>query len=103
MMYGYGLPLYVALAMATPLAATQRVLQCVAAGLLVWLVQFAGLACSALRLVAFEAGPVGQAAAAASGLSPEWVALCYQFTYLILPAVLPAVLWVLLNRRFIEP
>ncbi|HET8900002.1 MAG TPA: exosortase H-associated membrane protein [Rhodanobacteraceae bacterium] len=103
MMYGYGLPLYVALAMATPLTFAQRVSQCVIAGLVVWLVQIAGILSSALRLVAFDAGPVGQAAIANHGLSPEVIALCYQFSYLILPAVLPAVVWVLLNRRFIEP
>lgn len=103
MMYGYGLPLFVALAMATPLSAGQRIAQSLLAMLVVWLVQVAGLVCAALRLVVFEAGNLGAAATRAAGLSPDVVAFGYQFTYLVLPAVLPAVLWILLNRRFIEP
>ena len=103
MMYGYGLPLFVALAMATPLSSGRRAAQSLLAMLVVWLVQVAGLVSAALRLVVFEAGNLGAVATRAAGLSPEMVAFAYQFTYLVLPAVLPAVLWILLNRRFIEP
>ena len=38
----------------------------------------------------------------AIGLSPEQIALAYQTGYLILPGVVPVVVWVLLNQRFIE-
>ena len=37
-----------------------------------------------------------------AGVSPDAVALAYQFGFLILPAVLPAALWIGLNRAFIE-
>jgi hypothetical protein len=32
----------------------------------------------------------------------EVVAFCYQFGTLILPTVVPAVVWVLMHRRFLE-
>jgi hypothetical protein len=34
--------------------------------------------------------------------APSAIALAYQFGYLILPAVVPVVLWIALNRAFIE-
>ena len=37
-----------------------------------------------------------------SGLQRELIAFAYQFGSLILPAVVPAVLWVLLHRAFLE-
>jgi hypothetical protein len=37
-----------------------------------------------------------------AGVSLEAIALSYQFGYLILPALVPAVLWIVCNRPFIE-
>ncbi|HET6632991.1 MAG TPA: exosortase H-associated membrane protein [Rhodanobacteraceae bacterium] len=102
MMYGYSLPLLAALVLATPMAPSRRALQWLAALPLLWLAQVFGLASEGLRILVFNTGSQGAAAAAASGLSPNAVALAYQFGYLIMPAVLPVVLWVLMNRRFIE-
>lgn len=102
LMYGYSLPLLGALVMATPLTPGRRAAQWLLALPLLWLAQAFGLVMEALRILLFSAGPEGASAAAANGLSPNLVALCYQFGYLILPAVLPVVLWVLMNRTFIE-
>lgn len=102
MMYGYSLPLLAGLIMATPLSPARRALQMLLALPWLWLAQALGLASSALRLLAFDSGSQGVAAAAANGLSAEWIALWYQFTYLILPAVLPVLLWILMNRQFID-
>jgi hypothetical protein len=47
----------------------------------------------------------GPAVAAQTGLNAwqrEVIAFCYQFGTLILPTVAPAVLWVLMHRRFLE-
>ena len=47
----------------------------------------------------------GPAVAAQTGLNAwqrEVVAFCYQFGTLILPTVVPAVVWVLMHRRFLE-
>ncbi|MGB8634180.1 MAG: exosortase H-associated membrane protein [Rhodanobacteraceae bacterium] len=102
MVYGYSLPLFFGLAMATHLTPWQRTLQCLIVLPVLWLVQTFGMITGALKLVVFDAGSQGAAAAKAAGLSPDVVALCYQFGYLILPAVVPVVLWILLNRRFID-
>jgi hypothetical protein len=53
-----------------------------------------------------QAGAIAQQAASSSlashGLSIDAVGVIYQFGYLILPSVAPIVVWILLNRRFIE-
>lgn len=102
MMYGYSLPLFFGLVMATHLTPGQRAVQCLIVLPVLWLMQIFGMVTGALKLIVFDAGSQGAAAAKAAGLSPDVVALCYQFGYLILPAVVPVVLWVVLNRRFID-
>jgi hypothetical protein len=65
-----------------------------------------GLASEGHGAVAQAAGNVAEVAASRAllghGLSPELIGLWYQFGYLILPAVAPVVIWIVLNRRFIE-
>jgi len=102
MIYGYALPLFVGLAMATPLMPARRLLQCAIAIPLIWLAQAFGTVAESLKAVAIDAGPGGLEAAQRAGLSPDVIALCYQFGSLILPSLLPALLWIVLNRRFIE-
>ena len=102
MVYGYSLPLFCGLAMATPLSSLRRLGQLAIAFAAIWIAQAFGLSAEALKFVAFEAGPSGAAAAARAGLAPNAIALAYQFGFLILPAVVPAALWIGLNRRFIE-
>jgi hypothetical protein len=55
-----------------------------------------------LKTLAFDAGQEGAAAIAGAGLSAPVIALAYQFSFLIVPAVVPAVLWIGLNRDFIQ-
>jgi hypothetical protein len=102
MVYGYSLPLFCGLAMATPLSSLRRSGQLAIALAAIWIAQAFGLSAEALKFVAFEAGPSGTAAAARAGLAPNAIALAYQFGFLILPAVVPAALWIGLNRGFIE-
>lgn len=101
MVYGYALPLFFGLAMATPLTAIRRLLQIGVAFVLIWLAQAFGIAAEALKVLAFNSGTAGSAAIARAEILPEAVALAYQFGYLILPAVLPIALWIGLNRDFI--
>src|SRR5699024_5826603 len=101
-MYGYSLPLFFGLMMATDLPPVQRLWQALVALPVLWLAQVFGLVGGALKIFLFDSGPAGAATAAAAGVSTELVALFYQFGYLILPAVTPVVLWVLLNRGFID-
>jgi hypothetical protein len=102
MVYGYSLPLLVGLVMATPLAASRRVVQCAIGIALIWVAQAFGVVSESLKAVAIDAGALGADAAHHAGLSLNLIALCYQFGYLILPSLLPALLWIAANRRFIE-
>ena len=102
MVYGYALPLFAGLVLATPLTRLQRTGQIVLGMLVIWCAQALGVIGESLKSVSLDAGPAGIEAAQRAGLSLEFVALCYQFGYLILPALVPAVLWIVLNRAFIE-
>ena len=102
MIYAYSLPLFCGLAMATPLTARRRFVEIAIAFVVIWLAQAFGIVAESLKVVAVDAGAEGATAAARAGLSPSAIALAYQFGYLILPAVVPAALWIGLNRSFIE-
>lgn len=102
LIYAWCLALYAGLVMATPLDARGRLRQ-LAIGLpLLWLTTTWGAVFDVLKLLAFDAGPLGAAAVERVGLARDGVALGYQFGYLILPAVTPVALWVLQNRGFLE-
>lgn len=102
MIYGYSLPLFFGLAMATPLRTRTRLLQVLIAFCVFWIAQAFGVVSETFKLLAFSSIQASNEAFAGTGLSHTLVALCYQFGYLILPAVLPVVLWLGMNRRFIE-
>jgi hypothetical protein len=102
MIYGYSLPLFVGLVMATPLSRRQRVAQCMLGIPLLWMAQAFGAVSESLKTVIIDTGSFGIEAAQRAAVSPNLIALCYQFGYLILPSLLPAVLWICANRRFIE-
>ncbi|MEO8672540.1 MAG: exosortase H-associated membrane protein [Tahibacter sp.] len=102
LIYGYSLPLFFGLTLATPQEEGRRWLKLIFGAVVIWLAQSFGLVAEALKNIAFMSGPEGISAAHAAGVHTELVALCYQFGYLILPTVVPAVLWLALNRQFIE-
>jgi hypothetical protein len=99
MIYGYGLAVIWGLVLATPLTARRRMLQMLAGWMVIALVQAFGCITGALVLALRF---LGAESVTAQGIHPELLALAYQFGYLILPAVVPVVLWMLMNRRFIE-
>ena len=102
MAYGYSLPLFAGLVLATPSTRMQRLHQFAIGIPLLWLTQSFGVVSESLKTIAIDAGAAGAQAAAQAGLSLNLIALCYQFGYLILPALVPAVLWIACNRSFIE-
>ena len=102
MIYGYALPLFAGLVLATPLTRWQRFAQIAGGALIIWLAQTFGVVAQSLKSVCLDAGPAGLEAAHRAGLSLDLIALAYQFGYLILPALVPAVLWIVFNRTFIE-
>jgi len=102
LIYAWCLPLFVGLVMATPLSGRRRLVQFAIGLPILCLVITWGVVFDAIKLLTFDAGPLGAAAIAASDLPVNFVALGYQFGYLILPAVTPVALWVTLNRVFLE-
>jgi hypothetical protein len=102
MIYGYSLPLFAGLVLATPLTRRQRAAQLGVGIAVLWLAQAFGVIAESLKSLGMDAGPAGVAAVQRAGLPLELIALCYQFGYLILPALVPAALWIVGNRSFIE-
>ncbi len=99
LLYSFGMPLFAALTLAARETAWKRHL---ALGYVVMLPFVAwGIVAEFLKDVAITAGP---AIASQAGFAPwqrEAIAFAYQFGSLILPAVVPAVLWVALHGAFI--
>lgn len=102
MVYGYSLPLLAGLVLATPLTRRQRAAQLAVGVAVIWLAQAFGVIAETLKSIGLDAGPAGAEAVRRAGLPLELIALCYQFGYLILPALVPAALWIVGNRCFIE-
>lgn len=102
LLYGYSLPLFFGLCLATPQEEERRWGQLALGCLAIWLAQTFGLVADTLKVLALGSGAEAAAAVHAAGLNLNVIALCYQFGYLILPTVVPAALWLALNRPFIE-
>lgn len=102
MVYAWSLPLFAGLAMATPLSVGRRLVQFAVALVAIWVGQAFGICAEALKVLAFQSGSEGAAAIAGAHLDANAIGIAYQFAVLILPAVLPVVLWVAFNRGFIE-
>lgn len=102
LIYGYGLPLMAGLALAAPTSLLQKALHIVigfvvVTGIMVW-----GVVFEVFKDLSLKMGEPGLAIMEHIDLSTELIAFCYQFGYLVFPGVIPAILWVLLNRAFIE-
>jgi hypothetical protein len=102
LIYGYSLPLFSGLAMATPVVGRRRLVQFAIAFAVIWLAQALGVVAESLKLLGFDSGEAGAAAVTRAGISADAIALAYQFGYLILPAVVPVALWLGLNRDFVQ-
>ena len=100
LLYSFGLPLLAALILA---AREPRPLRRLALGYAVLApVVTWGLVAEFLKDVVFDTAP---AVAAQTGFGPlqrEAIVFAYQFGSLILPAVAPAVFWILTHRGFVE-
>ena len=102
LLYGYSLPLFSGLAMATPISIRRRLAQFAIALSVMWLAQAFGVIAESFKMLAFDSAAAGANAIVGAGIAPDSIALAYQFGYLILPAVMPVALWIGLNRAFIE-
>jgi hypothetical protein len=103
MKYGYGLAVFAGLVLSLPNASVSRkVIQLVIGYLLVVLVQAKGVFWETCKSLLFSGSEAAFNAINDTGISHDLVAVMYQMSYLILPAIVPIVAWVLLNRRFVE-
>ena len=102
LIYGYGLPLLFGLSMATPTGFVRKIILLSAGLVAMWLVQTWGVCWEVIKNLAFAYGPEAHAVVTDAGISDVVVVLFYQVGYLIIPALAPVVIWVLLNRPYIE-
>lgn len=92
--YGYGLPLLTALLFASN--ARGLFTKAVLGALALLPFQVWGVCFDWLKQAGIDTG-----AAPFSPFARELIALGYQFGYLVMPALVPVVLWVAMNRRFL--
>ncbi|MCF6300673.1 MAG: hypothetical protein L3J52_06105 [Proteobacteria bacterium] len=103
MIYGYGLAVMVGLIMSVPdLNSISRLKQIFIAYVIVVFIQVNGSFWQTIKSLMLTAGPDAQQAVLATGINPNLVAVMYQLSYLIIPAVVPVAAWILMNRSFIE-
>ncbi|VAW48265.1 hypothetical protein MNBD_GAMMA02-278 [hydrothermal vent metagenome] len=103
MKYGYGLAVFAGLVISVPeLKLKSKLIQMAIGFLVVSLIQANGVFWETCKSLLFSGGGDAFQAINDTGISHNLVAAMYQMSYLILPAVVPIVIWVLLNRHFIE-
>jgi hypothetical protein len=100
LLYSFGMPMLAALILAARESTWKRHLvigYLVLAPFIAW----GGLA-DFLKNVAITAGPQVASQTGFSAAQREAIAFAFQFGSLILPAIVPAIVWVLMHRRFLE-
>ncbi len=103
MKYGYGLAVFSGLVISMPnLRVGIKLIQLFIGFMVVSLIQANGVFWETCKSLLFSGGGDAFQAINETGISHNLVAAMYQMSYLILPAVVPVVIWVLLNRSFIE-
>jgi hypothetical protein len=102
LVYGYGLPLLFGLVMAASAAWWRKLLTLFAGYVAILLVQIWGVVWQSLMNLAFNFGPVAHQVVADAGVSDHAIALCYQLGVLILPALVPVIVWVLSYWKEVE-
>jgi len=103
MKYGYGLAVFAGLVISVPnLKSKSKLVQLAIGFSVISLIQANGVFWETCKSLLFSGGDEAFQAINNTGISHNLVAAMYQMSYLILPAVVPIVIWVLLNRCFIE-
>lgn len=100
LLYAFGLPLFAALTLAARQRGWWRLL---ALGYVVLLPFIAwGVLADFLKNIAITSSPLIASQTGFSGWQREVIAFAFQFGSLILPTVVPAIVWVLTHRPFLE-
>ncbi len=102
LIFGYGLPLLFGLVMASGVSFLRKMGVLLGGYVVVMLIQVWGVVWQSLKMLAFNFGEDAHQVVAGAGLSDEMIALCYQLGVLILPPLVPIILWVLANWTLIE-
>jgi hypothetical protein len=100
LLYAFGLPLYAALVFAAREPGWPRKLligYAVIIPFVAW-----GVLADFLKTVAIAAGPMVASQTGFSAWQREVIAFAFQFGTLILPTVVPAIVWVVTHRRMLE-
>ena len=100
LLYAFGMPMYAALVLAAHEPRWPRILLLGLAAMLPFVAW--GVVADFLKNVAITAGPAVASQTAFVPAQREMIAFAFQFGSLILPTVVPAALWVLTHRRFLE-
>jgi hypothetical protein len=100
LLYAFGLPLFVALALAAKQAPRWRPIVVGYVAMIPFMAW--GVLADFLKNVAITAPPLVASQAGFGARERDMIAFAYQFGSLILPAVVPAVAWVLTHRAFLE-
>jgi hypothetical protein len=99
--YGYSIPLYTALILATPGEERAKWIHWSIGFFILVLVQSWGVSFDILKTLTFRLDTSLSSQLGFSSLQKELVALGYQFGYLILPAVTPLILWIGFHQEFL--
>jgi len=100
LLYSFGLPLYAALVLAAREPGWPRKLAIGYAVILPFVAW--GVLADFLKSVAISSGPLVASQAGFSSTQREVIAFAYQFGTLILPTVVPAIVWVVTHRAYLE-
>jgi len=100
--YGYCVPLYTALILATPSEEGEKWFRWVSGMLILQFSQAWGVSFDILKSLLFNVGPEVAQALAFSQWQMEAVALGYQFGYLVVPAVTPVVVWMAFHSDYLK-
>ena len=100
LLYSFGLPLYAALVLAAREPRWPRTLligYVVIIPFVAW-----GVLADFLKTVAIAAGPMVASQTGFSAWQREVIAFAFQFGTLIMPTVVPAIVWVVMHRKMLE-
>jgi len=102
LIFGFGLPLLFGLVMASGVSFLRKLVILLGGYVVVMLIQVWGVVWQSLKMLSFNFGREASQVVANAGISNELIALCYQLGVLILPPLVPIILWVLANWTLIE-
>ncbi len=102
LIYGYSIPLYSALILASPGDEMQKWFRWIIGFLVLSLIQVWGISFDILKTMLFGMGREVNQLLNFSQMQKEGVALGYQLGYLVLPAVTPLILWIGFHRDFLQ-